>query len=232
MLLQALHHAGDRGVLLADRHVHADDALPLLVDDRVDRDRRLAGAAVADDQLALAATDRNHRVDRLDARLQRLLHRLALDDARRDDLHLAGLGRVNRAQPVHRPSQRVHHASHHGRPDGDLEHAGGAAHLVTLAKLEVVAEDHRPDVVFLEVERETGDLLPGLRHGELEHLPRHRGGEPVDPGDAVLHLQHGADFADVDVRQVGRLDFLQQDVFQLAGSEDGISRHGIALRRL
>ena len=82
-LLQPLDDGGDGGRLLADGDVDADDALPLLVDDRVDRDRGLAGAAVADDQLALAAADRDHRVDRLDAGLQRLLHRLAHDDAGR-----------------------------------------------------------------------------------------------------------------------------------------------------
>ena len=49
-----------------------------LVDDRVDRDRGLAGLPVTDDQLALATADRRHRVDRLDAGLQRLLHRLAV----------------------------------------------------------------------------------------------------------------------------------------------------------
>ena len=87
--LQPLDDRRDRRRLLADRDVDADDALALLVDDRVDRDGRLAGAAVADDQLALAAADRDHRVDRLDAGLQRLLHRLADDDAGRLDLDLA-----------------------------------------------------------------------------------------------------------------------------------------------
>ena len=86
---QPLHDRRDGRRLLADRDVDADDALALLVDDRVDGDGGLAGAAVADDQLALAAADRDHRVDRLDARLQRLLHRLADDDARRLALDLA-----------------------------------------------------------------------------------------------------------------------------------------------
>ena len=72
----------DRRHALADRDVDRDDVRVLVVDDRVDRDRRLAGLAVADDQLALAAADRDHRVDRLQAGLHRLLHRLALDDAR------------------------------------------------------------------------------------------------------------------------------------------------------
>ena len=64
----------DRRLLLADRVVDADDAGVLLVQDRVDRHGGLAGLAVADDQLALAAADRHHRVDRLQPGLQRLLH--------------------------------------------------------------------------------------------------------------------------------------------------------------
>ena len=49
-------------------------------------DRGLAGLAVADDQLALAAADRHHAVDRLEAGLHRLAHRLAIHDAGRDAL--------------------------------------------------------------------------------------------------------------------------------------------------
>ena len=88
-LAQLVDDRGHRRLLLADGDVDADDVLALLVDDRVDRDGGLAGLAVADDQLALAAADRDHRVDGLDAGLQRLVHRLAGDDAGRLDLDLA-----------------------------------------------------------------------------------------------------------------------------------------------
>ena len=91
--------AGHRRVLLADRDVDAHDAVTLLVDDRVDRDGRLAGLAVADDELTLAAADRRHRVDRLDAGLERLVHGLAADDAGRLDLHAA----LHRAGEVTEP---------------------------------------------------------------------------------------------------------------------------------
>ena len=50
------------------------------------RDGGLAGLAVADDQLALAAADGNERVDGLQAGLHRLVHRRTRDDAGR--LHL------------------------------------------------------------------------------------------------------------------------------------------------
>src|SRR4029079_12287605 len=79
-LLEGATHGGDGRALLADGDVDAADLLVLvaglpvllLVDDRVDRDGRLAGRAVADDQLALAAADRGHRVDRPDAGRERV----------------------------------------------------------------------------------------------------------------------------------------------------------------
>ena len=82
-VLEDLHHLRHRRALLADRDVEAEDVLPLLVDDRVDADRGLAGAAVADDELALAAADRDHRVDGLEPGLERLLDRAAVDHAGR-----------------------------------------------------------------------------------------------------------------------------------------------------
>ena len=66
--LDRVDGAPDAGALLADRDVDADDVAGLLVDDRVDGDRGLADGAVADDQFALAAAEREQRVDRRPAR--------------------------------------------------------------------------------------------------------------------------------------------------------------------
>ena len=62
-LLQRLHHTDDGGFFLADGDVDALHVAPFLIDNGVDADGRLAGLAVADDELALAAADRNHRID-------------------------------------------------------------------------------------------------------------------------------------------------------------------------
>jgi hypothetical protein len=105
-VLQRARDADDRRHALADRHVDRDDARVLVVDDRVERDRRLARLAVADDQLPLAAADRDHRVDRLDAGLQRLLDRLALDHAGSLELGRAGLLGVDVALAVERLAER------------------------------------------------------------------------------------------------------------------------------
>ena len=54
------------------------------------------------------------------------------------------------------------------------------------------AEERDADVVLLEVEREADDAVV-----ELEHLERHAVLEPVDAGDAVAELEHGADLGEV-----------------------------------
>ena len=135
----------------------------LLVDDGVDDDGGLAGLAVADDQLALAAADRDQRVDRLDAGLHRLVHRLARNDAGR--LHLdAACARRRSAGPCRRSGCRARRPrGRAGRlPTGTSTMRAGAADGVALADGAVVAEDHDADIVGLEVQRHA---LAGRRRG-------------------------------------------------------------------
>ena len=84
----------------------------LLVDDGVDRHGGLAGLAVADDQFALAAADRDQGVDGLEAGLHRLMHRLARNDAGRLDVDAAAFGDVlDFALAVDGIAQRIHDAA-------------------------------------------------------------------------------------------------------------------------
>src|SRR5690606_28461242 len=114
--------------LLPDRDVDADDALPLLVDDRVDGDRRLAGAAVADDQLPLPAADWDESIDRLDAGLHRLLHRLPQHNAWCDNVDLPAVGGADGALAVDGLPQRIDDAAQVLRPHRDVEYPTGATH--------------------------------------------------------------------------------------------------------
>src|SRR5262249_37426679 len=154
--------------------------------------RRLPGGAVADDQLALAAADVRHRVDRLDPGLQRLLHRLALDDARRLELERPALARLHRALAVERGAERGCGAAqprHAYRHRGDV---AGAADGVALLDLVPRAEERNADVVLLEVERDADDTVV-----QLEQLQRDAVLEAVHPGDAVAELEDGADLGEV-----------------------------------
>ena len=212
LVLEAVVDLGDGRALLADRDVDADHVGVALVQDRVDRDRRLAGAAVADDQLALAAADVGHRVDRLDPGLERLLHRLALDHARRLPLERARLGRLDRALAVERIAERVDDAAEQPLADRDARHLAGAADGLALPDLLPVAEERDADVVLLEVEREADDVVL-----ELEHLEGDRVLEAVDARDSVAELEHRADLREVG-RDVVLLDPLLEDRGDLFGA--------------
>ena len=135
----------------------------------------------------------DHRVDRLDAGLQRLLHRLALRSTP-GALNSSGrrLGRLDRALAVERVAERVDDAADQRVADGHARDPAGAADGLALLDVLPLAEERGADVVLLEVEREAGDAVL-----ELEQLQRDRVLEPVDAGDAVADLEHGADLGEV-----------------------------------
>ena len=205
-LLEALVDAGDRRVLLADGDVDADHILAALIDDRVDGDGSLAGLAVADDEFALAATDRRHGVDGLDAGLHRDVDRLPAGDAGRGRFDGAECRRDDVALAVARPAERIDDPAQERFADGHLEQRARGTDLVALLDLLVFAEDDDADGVLFEVERQPLDV--GAR--EVEHLARHGGGQAVDAGDAVAHLQNPADFSRVEAG-FGPADFTLED---------------------
>src|SRR2546422_6292174 len=213
VLVEPVHDARDRRLLLADRDVDAEHVLALLVDDRVHRYRRLAGLAVADDQLALSAADGDHRVDGLDARLHRLLHRLARDDAGSLHLDLAPLLASDRTLPVDRLAERVEDATDHFRPDRDVGDAAGALDDVALAQVLLVAHQGDAGRVFLEVEHQPDQLL-----GKLDQLSRPHPLEPVDARNAVSGGEDGAGLAHLDLLAVA-LDLLAEDAADFVGPD-------------
>ncbi len=82
-----------------------------------------------------------------------------------------------------------------------------------------------PTLSCFEIEHQAGHGLTGLTGGELEHLARDGRLQAVDAGDAVTHLEHRTDFRHVLRGEIGRRDFAQQDVFELAGTKNGIGGH-------
>ena len=197
LVLERLDHLRDGRLLLADGVVDADDVQTLLIDDGVDRHRRLAGLPVADDQLALSTANGNHRVDRLESGLQRLLDRLAVDDARRDAFDRRLLLGGDRALAVQWLPERVDHSAEHRVADRNGHDAPGPLYGVAFLDLGRFAEQHRTYAVFLEVQRDAEDAVR-----ELEHLGGHRAVDPVQPRDAVPHRHDRADFRDIDVECV------------------------------
>ena len=110
--------------------------------------------AVADDQLALAASDLQHRVDRFNPGLQRFLDRLAADDPRGLCFDPPLLGGLDRSLAVDRLAERIDHAPEQRFADRDLGDTAGALDLVALANRLRIAEQRRTDIIFLEIEND------------------------------------------------------------------------------
>ncbi len=99
----------------------------------------------------------------------------------------------DRALPVDRAAERVHDAPDQRGPHRHLDDLSGAADLLALADLSRLAEQHDADVVFLEVQGETEEVVT-----EVEELSGHRLVQAVHAGDAVADREDRAHLRDVD----------------------------------
>ena len=213
VFLQGGHHLGHLGGLLADGHVDAEEVAAPLGDDGVQADGRLAGEAVADDQLSLAAADGDHGVNGLDTRVHRRVDALAHHHVGGDALHRPGALVANGALAVQGAPQGVHHPAQQPLAHRHLDDAAGGAHLVALLDVQVVAQDDGAHRVLLQVEGQPqGAAL------ELQHLVIHAVAQAVDAGDAVARLHHHPHVGGGDA---GRelLDLLADDGGDLVGPD-------------
>ena len=183
VFLQRAAQTRDRGRLLTDGNVNADHVLSLLVQDGVDGDGGLAGLAVADDQLALTASDRHHRIDGKDAGLHGLVDRLARYHARSLAFDRAALGRFDRAEPVDRLAEGVDRASDQCLTDRNVSRASGAGNGRAFMQAVLAAEQHYAHAVALEVEHNAAHA--GV---ELHQFAVDRAVQSVYGGDAVADL--------------------------------------------
>ena len=211
---QGLDQVCHSRALLADGDVNADDVLALLVDDGIGGDHRLTGLAVANDQLALAAADGDHGVDGLDAGLEGLFDRLAVDDAGGRALDGPVLSRFDGACAVDGLAQGVDHAANHALAHRHRDNPAGALDHAALFDAGVRAQQNDGDGVLLQV---LGHAVLAVL--ELEQLAGHAGVQTAGAGDAVAHHDDGAGLALLDHRLVvfdlGADDFRDLLWFQL-----------------
>ena len=163
------------------------DVAVFLIDDRVDRDLGLAGLAVADDQFALTAADRDHAVDCLDARLQRDGYALALDDPGRLRLDREDLRRMDRTFAVDRLAERVDDAPQKRFTDGNGQNFARAIDLRALADIVGVGQNRRGNRLRFKILRDAEAAVL-----KLQKFVCHTIAKPVDPRDAIADKDDGA----------------------------------------
>src|SRR5579862_758393 len=199
VLLQHLDELCDRRALLPHRDIDAikldlfvvRGVERLLVEDGVERDRGLARLPVADDQLALAAADRDQRVDRFEPGRHRLVDRFARNDARRLDVDAGARVGLDRTLAINRIAERIDDAAEQALADGNVDDRAGALDGLPFLDLAVLAEDDDADIVGLEIERHAAHAVL-----ELDHLAGLHIVEAVGARDAVADGEHLTDFRD------------------------------------
>ncbi|MCY1234554.1 hypothetical protein D9M72_471390 [compost metagenome] len=215
VVLERLANSRDGGRLLADGHVDAAHLLGdisgspvgLLVDDGVDGDCRLAGLAVTNDQLTLAAADRDHGVDSLQTGLHRFVNRLALGHAGRLEFQCTGGLSLDFAEVVDRLAQRVNHAAEEGVANRHGQNLTRAVDFLAFFDSGEVTEDDDTDFADVEV---LGQAQRAVF--ETKQLVRHDRGKALNTGDAVTCGGHTADLYALCVSGfVGRRELVQRN---------------------
>ena len=196
--------AGHRSFLLPDGDINADQVLPLLIDDGVYGDGRLAGLAIANDELALPATDRDHGINGLDAGLDGGIHILALHHTGCNAFDRTITGSLNGTLGIHRLPQGVDHASDQTITDRDRSDAPGGPGGHALDNPGIITHDDDTDGFLLQVEGNPHDTI-----FEADQFLRPDLGEAGEAGDAIPRLKHGTDIRNVDLGLVG-FDLLLQ----------------------
>src|SRR5438270_4493521 len=111
VLLQNLTNTCNKRVFLANGNIDTDEILALLVDDCIKDNSSFTCLAVANDQFALAASNRNHAVNSLNTSLYRRVNALSGDDTRGNALYGARLIRINWSIVVYGLPQWVDHTT-------------------------------------------------------------------------------------------------------------------------
>jgi len=149
---QFSHDIGDFRLFLTDSDIDTFHVLPLLVDNGIDSNGRLAELAIADNEFTLAAANRNHGVNRFDAGLDRLAHAFAGDDARGDLFHRIVLRGLNLSFAVQSFAERVDHATNQARADWDFQNSLGRTHLIAFLDHRVITQNDSAHLALFEVE--------------------------------------------------------------------------------
>ena len=111
------------------------------------------------------------------------MHRLAAHDARRLHLHAASFSAHQGAFAVYGLAEGIYHPAEQGVAHRNRQDVAGRADGLALLDLVDLAEHHRADGVFVQVQGQAdGPVL------KLKHLVDGRAGQPGNAGDAVAHL--------------------------------------------
>ncbi len=170
---------GHGGRTLADRAIYAEHIFPALVQDGVDRDCRLAGPTVAQDQLPLAASNGDKCIDDLQPGLQGHGDGRSVHNGGRRAFDWQSLVGCHRAFVIERSAQRIDHPSQQAIAHSNVHNPARALDFIPCVQMRVFAEQHHADFARVYVERDAEHIS-----GKLEQLVETRIGQARNPCDA------------------------------------------------
>ena len=132
VLLQRIYDGSYGRSLLADGDINTLYALTLLVDDGVDGNCGLTCLSVADNQLTLSASDRNHGIDCLDSGLKRGIYGFTGNNAACHTLDFAVGIRLHGSLAIDRLTQRIYNTSQQRIARRNLNYMSCCPDLITL----------------------------------------------------------------------------------------------------
>ena len=152
-----------------------------MVDDRVQGDSGLTRLAVSNDELTLTTTDRNHRVDSLQAGLQGLMDRLTHHDARSLEFQCAAPIQVGDfTEAIDRTSQRIHRTTQIAIANGDRENLAGTVNRLAFFDRGEITENNGTDLALFKVHRQAQRSI-----FETQKLVRHGAGKALNASNTV-----------------------------------------------
>ena len=218
LFLQGLHQTCNRRSLLTHSHIDTEYRLSCLVcrtlvEYSVDSNCCLSCLTVADDQLTLSASDRNHGIDRLETGLQRFGHRLTENHARSLSLkrHLTKVS-LNPSPAVQRLAKGVDHTADHTLADMQRSDPACAPYGHSLLNLIGRSQQHCSDIIFLKIHDYSLDAIL-----ELQEFAGLRLLKSMNPDHAVTHLQDCTDLLETRIG-IDTLQLCQQHFRYFTGT--------------
>ena len=163
-----------------------------LIDDRVDRNCRLSCLAIANDQLALATSERDHRVDHGQPGQHRFGHQIPLDNPGRRPFDRIAPLECNGRATIERSSDWRYDAPKQSITDGHASDLAGAANLAACGNSLARRQEHDPGAFVVDGH---GQAERTVREAQEFVKPRVR--QTADMGNTVANFGNASHMLDL-----------------------------------
>ncbi|MNE19626.1 hypothetical protein D3C80_1127140 [compost metagenome] len=195
MTTKRFNYVNNRRLLLSDRNVNTFYAVTFLVDDGIDGDCSFTCLTVTDNKLPLAAADWNHRVDRFNTSLHRLVNGFTINYAWCVVFYWAEFCCLDWTFTINWLTKRIYNTSKQSITYWYLHDLSCTFYLIAFTNFAIWTKNNDTDVTFFKVERKAVNTVC-----KLKEFVSHGVFKSVDTGDTVTNLNNCANFGHFNFR--------------------------------